>query len=933
MKSSPTIDPPRSPSPAGVVEPTGARDPLVADALGWLVAAIGAVILAGWIADLPVLRNPVPGQIEVKANTAICFLLSGLALALQRHATLGSLARASAGLVAGFSLLILLQYPAGRNWGLDELFIRDVVDAEGTVHPGRMAAPTALNFVLLGSALLLLRTRWLRIAATLAFSACSFAVLAFLGTLYNLPFLVAFGPYTAMAAPTGATFLLLGVGVLLAVRIPLVGRARSKALAIGLTLAFVVLALLGGAVVRNIRLLTAANRQVVHTHEVLAAFDGLLITIHELDAGVRGYLISGDAHFLEPVAGADGGVRRQLAALRALTAGDPRQQERLARLEELVAAKIHAAERQVELHRGGDAAAQALVTAGGEGHRLVDAIRELVDAARTDERALLAVRQARTKTGTARTLLALGSGLAFSVVLLGAVFGRLRREITVHTRLAAALRRSEESLAVTLNSIGDGVLATDTDGRITLLNPVAEQLTGWDLAAARGRPVAEVFRIVHEQTRQPAPIPVESVLATGEIRGLANHTVLIGRDGGERAIADSAAPIRDAEGRILGVVLVFRDVTESRRAQAQLDRFFELSLDFLCIASMDGYFKRASPAVTDILGWTVDEFLAQPFMEQIHPDDRESAAAEVRRQAAGEKVMHYECRFRHKDGSWRTLSWRSVPYAGFMYATARDVTEAREAEARVRALNRLLRERATQLESANQELEAFSYSVSHDLRAPLRHVQGYVEMLAREAQGTLSEKSQRYLRTIADAAREMGTLIDDLLAFSRMGRAEMSETDVDPVPLVDEVRQAVTREAAGRDIRWTIEALPRVRADVAMLRQVFINLLGNAVKYTRRREVAEIAVACTGAEEGRVVFCVRDNGAGFDMKYADKLFGVFQRLHRADEFEGTGIGLASVRRIIARHGGRTWADGRVAGGAAFYFTLQTAAPPAPPPAP
>ncbi len=261
-----------------------------------------------------------------------------------------------------------------------------------------------------------------------------------------------------------------------------------------------------------------------------------------------------------------------------------------------------------------------------------------------------------------------------------------------------------------MHSIGDGVLATDKSGRVTLLNEVAERLTGWTLAEATGQPVGEVFRIINEQTRQPAVIPVDSVLVTGEIQILANHTVLVARDGTERGIEDSAAPIHDPAGNILGVVLVFRDVTDSRRAQAELDRFFTLSLDFLCISSADGYFKRVSPAVTDILGWSVEEFLAQPYVDLVHPDDRAATLREVERQVvAGEKVFQFENRYRHKDGSWRVLSWRSVPQpGGLMYATARDVTDVKRNEAKIQKLNQDLQLHASQLEAANKELESFS---------------------------------------------------------------------------------------------------------------------------------------------------------------------------------------------------------------------------------
>ena len=228
----------------------------------------------------------------------------------------------------------------------------------------------------------------------------------------------------------------------------------------------------------------------------------------------------------------------------------------------------------------------------------------------------------------------------------------------------------------------------------------------------------------------------------------------------------------------------------------------------------------------------------------------------------------------------------------------------------------------TRLEVLNQELESFSYSVSHDLRAPLRHIEGYVAMLLEDTQDKLSSEAQRYLKVISDATGEMGELIDDLLAFSRAGRAEMQETRVDLDVLVPQAIRDLEMATRGRNIAWTIPALPAVKADPSMLKQALANLLSNAVKYTRPRNPARIEMGCAGEENGQVILFVRDNGVGFDMAYADKLFAVFQRLHRAEEFEGTGIGLANVRRIISRHGGRVWAEAAPEQGATFYFTLK-----------
>jgi len=237
-----------------------------------------------------------------------------------------------------------------------------------------------------------------------------------------------------------------------------------------------------------------------------------------------------------------------------------------------------------------------------------------------------------------------------------------------------------------------------------------------------------------------------------------------------------------------------------------------------------------------------------------------------------------------------------------------------------KALERCVRERTAELESANKELEAFSYSVSHDLRAPLRHIDGFAGLLREDASSTLSDAGRHHVATISEAAKNMSKLIDDLLAFARMGRAHLSRTRVEMSGLVAEVLQEMSPDAQGRNVAWGIEPLPEVWGDRALLKQVWANLLGNALKYTRQREKAEIKVGCQ-PKVGELEFHISDNGAGFDMKYAARLFGVFQRLHREEDFEGTGVGLANVRQIITRHGGRTRAEGAVDRGATFYFSL------------
>ena len=247
--------------------------------------------------------------------------------------------------------------------------------------------------------------------------------------------------------------------------------------------------------------------------------------------------------------------------------------------------------------------------------------------------------------------------------------------------------------------------------------------------------------------------------------------------------------------------------------------------------------------------------------------------------------------------------------------------ELRLARDELQKANADLQRRSVELEASNKELEAFAYSTSHDLRAPLRHLAGYTELLQKHAGPVLDPKSRRYVAMVLEAAKKMGDLIDDLLAFSRIGRAEAQYTLVSLAELVREASKEIKEETDGRNIVWKIGGLPSLQGDRSMLRVALVNLISNAVKFTRTRPQAEIEIGCVDGTPDEVVVFVRDNGVGFDMKYAAKLFGVFQRLHRAEAFEGTGIGLATVQRIIHRHGGKVWAEAMLDAGATFFIEV------------
>ncbi len=356
-----------------------------------------------------------------------------------------------------------------------------------------------------------------------------------------------------------------------------------------------------------------------------------------------------------------------------------------------------------------------------------------------------------------------------------------------------------------------------------------------------------------------------------------------------------------------------------KESEEKFRNVFENSPIGKSLTRLDGK-VHVNRAFADMLGYSVEDLSTQNWKEITHPNDIEESQNVVASLIAGKSTSaRYQKRYLHRNGS---IVWADVSTflqkdekgkALFFITSISDITERKQAEENLRQAN-------AKLETANKELEAFSYSVSHDLRGPLRHVSGFVDLLQKHAGATLDEKGMRYLSTITDSVNQMGVLIDDLLSFSRMGRVEIQTASVYPTPLVKEVVHRLGTDAKGRTVEWRIELLPEVIGDPSMLRQVFENLLSNALKYTRTREKAIIEIGAQQAVH-ETVFFVRDNGVGFDMQYKDKLFGVFQRLHSSRDFEGTGIGLANVRRIITRHGGRTWAEGSVGEGATFYFSL------------
>jgi PAS domain S-box-containing protein len=518
--------------------------------------------------------------------------------------------------------------------------------------------------------------------------------------------------------------------------------------------------------------------------------------------------------------------------------------------------------------------------------------------------------------------------------LLTDAFNRMLARIEAQTE---ALRQNEEIrsfLAAIVESSDDAIIGKDMESKVLSWNAGAEGMFGYTAEEMLGQPITRL---------QSPDRPEEEARILEEVkRGGIRHfeTVRVRNDGQPIEVSLTVSPIRNRLGDIIGSSSIARDITERKRAErevrenrARLSGIIGSAMD--AIISVDAgqgitIFNAAAERMfccpaRDALKQPLDRFIPARFREAHH-----GHLAAFGRTGATSRAM----------GNLRPLSGlradgeefpmeasiSHIEIGGQQIYTVilRDIAERKRTEDQIRQLNAELEqrveERTVELTAANKELEFFTYSVAHDLRAPLRHIDAFSKILGEDCAESLPPEAQHYLNNIRHSTAKMSQLVDDLLNLARVGRQELRRQPTPLGALVNEVLADLKEETAGRTLEWHIQPLPAIECDPGLMKQVFANLLSNAVKYTRPRSVAVIEVGCRKMNGDSAVF-VRDNGVGFNMKYADKLFGVFQRFHRAEEFEGTGVGLATVDRIVRKHGGHIWAEAAVDQGATFYFTV------------
>jgi PAS domain S-box-containing protein len=502
----------------------------------------------------------------------------------------------------------------------------------------------------------------------------------------------------------------------------------------------------------------------------------------------------------------------------------------------------------------------------------------------------------------------------------------LEREILERRNTEAALRENEaryRDQAELMDLSYDAIMVCDLFGAIQYWNRGAEELYGWTTQETMGEIKEKLL-----DTRFPIPFAEmkAELMASGYWEGEVNHRR---RDGSRLAVASRWMLRKMEDSSRSAIFITNKDVSKARGAEKRFRDLLESAPDAMVIVNGEGRIVLANARTETLFGHDRKDILGQN-VEMLMPERYRGThsthwAGYSQPPKAGAMGSVLDLHGLRKDGSEFPVEISLSPLetgGEILFSGAiRDVTEHRLAVQEVKVLNLQLLDGIAQLAEANRELEAFSYSVSHDLRAPLRHLNGFSLILMEEFAPQLPEEVQGYLRRISAGAQTMGRLVDDLLHLSRVGRQGLVMENTNLNDLLNDIRNGMLEETKGREIEWRFGALPSVKCDAGLMRQVLVNLLSNALKFSRYRRPAVIGVG-TEIVSGEETVFVRDNGVGFNPKYMDKLFGVFQRLHSDEEFEGTGIGLATVQRIIHKHGGRIWASSELDGGATFHFTLQ-----------
>ena len=666
-----------------------------------------------------------------------------------------------------------------------------------------------------------------------------------------------------------------------------------------------------------------ASAEADHARGILDSVQRLFSTVQDAETGQRGYLLTGEEKYLEPYYLAIQLASGEMAKLNSLLTRPQDRPDDLPRLRGLLDEKLAELHRTIELRRSQGLQAALDVVLTDRGKQLMDQIRQLCVGIQNREYSAL-IDGAREEESYARQteLVMIGGSLILFAFLIAANV-MTNRAVLARDHSLGEAREARDLLETTLTSIGDAVIATDAQGRIVFSNPTARGLLRAGDADLAGRPLDEVFRIVNEHTRASVESPVTKVMREGAVVGLANHTILIAQDGTEIPIDDSGAPVRGVDGKIRGTVLVFRDITERKRAEEAtrlLADVVESSDDAIISKDLDGRVTSWNKGAERLFGYSAAEMLGRPISAIAPPDRTGEMPAILERIRRGERVEHFESIRRGKDGRLVNVSLTVSPIldaSGKIVGAskiARDITERTLAE-------QAIAQQADRLARSNANLQQFTYAASHDLQEPLRTVVTFTQLLADRYGEKLDNEANEFMSFVISAATRMRLLITDLLSYSRSVHHE--DVPLKDVSLNDAVDLAAHNlQLAIQESGAVLEAgrLPTVYADKVQMIQLFQNLISNAIKY-KSQDSPRIQIA---AEQNATewVLSVCDNGIGIPAEYKEYVFGVFKRLH-GNAQAGTGVGLAICKSIVERHGGRIWVESEPGQGSTFKFSIST----------
>jgi PAS domain S-box-containing protein len=678
-----------------------------------------------------------------------------------------------------------------------------------------------------------------------------------------------------------------------------------------------------------------SNRDLARERDVMRELERFVSALKDTETGQRGYLLTGDERYLEPYQVGRGEVSTATEKLQRLGTSGDLPATGIERLKNVTERKLAELEKTIKLRRDGNAQAAVDEVRTGLGRKLMEEIRTVAGEMQLQKEAEF--RKAAERANEAvvvRTITFIATAVV-NLTFLGWAYTRLSRAVK-------ATEQEKELLATTLASIGDGVVVTDAQGCVTMVNREAERITGWASTEARGKELSEIFKIENERTGQVQENPIEKVLRLGTVVGLANHTVLVRRDGRKVPLGDSGAPVRRGDGPIEGAVLVFRDVTEEREAQLAKERLatiVESSDDAIISKTLDGTIQTWNGGAERIFGYTAEETVGQSITILI-PDERlDEEAFIVERMKRGERVDHFETVRLTKDGRRLDVSLTVSPLKdedGEVVGASkvlRDITARKKAEKKLQEaraqielhaqeLENTVTERTRQLQGTVAELESFCYSLSHDMRTPLRAIQSYSQLVLQEEGNKLGSDCAGFLRKTISAAERMDQLIQDVLAFAKLSRQEIRLEPIDVDRLLREIVQERPELQPGK-VEIRIESpLRKMCGHSASLTQCVTNLLDNAVKFVAPGVRPRVRVY-SEVYDGRVRLCFEDNGIGIEKEAQRRLFEMFQRMHTGTEYEGTGIGLAIVRKSAERMGGKVGLESEVGRGSRFWVELES----------